>query len=76
MEVELARYNPNVQCDSSSKPGPPWESCTSLFSNMRASDKYRVFGSYGQVGIDVGLPLVLKARKSVIRVIELDTSLV
>ncbi len=61
MQVELAKYEPNIKCDTSSKPGPPWLSCVTVFSNMRASKQYRVFGSYDQPDIEEGLPLVLEA---------------
>ncbi len=61
VQVELAKYEPNIKCDTSSKPGPPWLSCVTVFSNMRASKQYRVFGSYDQPNIEEGLPLVLEA---------------
>ncbi len=61
VQVELAKYEPNIKCDTSSKPGPLWLSCVSVFSNMRASKQYRVFGSYDQPNIEEGLPLVLEA---------------
>jgi len=64
VQVELAKYEPNIKCDTSSKPGPPWLSCVTVFSNMRASKQYRVFGSYDQPNVEEGLPLVLEAGKS------------
>ena len=64
MQVVLAKYDPpTIKCDTTSTPGPSWESCVSLFSNMRAYDRLRVFGSYDQEDIEEGLPLVLEAGK-------------
>ena len=64
VHVVLADYKPNVKCDTSPRPGPPWMSCVSVFSNMRANQRFRVFGSNDQHGIDVGLPLILEAGES------------
>ena len=64
VQVVLAKYDPpNIKCDAGTTPGPPWESCVSIFTNMRAFDKLHVFGYYEVEGIDVGLPLSLEAGK-------------
>ena len=60
VEVVLASYKPNIKCDTSSAPKPPWDSCTGLFSNMRADETYRIFGPNDQENIQVGLPLILE----------------
>ena len=70
VDVIIADYKPNVKCDPTSTPGPPWNSSVSIFANMRASKQFRVFGKFGEPDVQEGLPLVLEAGKtSIARVI-------
>ena len=63
VNVAIADYKPNVQCDTSSTPGPPLLSCFSVFSNMRATTQLRLFGYPNEGSVDEQLPLVLEAGK-------------
>lgn len=63
MEVALAKYEPDIKCDTSPTPGPPWPSCVVLFGNMRAGTRRRVFGGFHMTGIDEELPYVLETGK-------------
>ena len=65
----IADYKPNVRCDATSTPGPPWTSVVSLFSNMRASKQFRVFGLLEEAGVQESLPLTLDAGKTSIAVV-------
>ena len=56
VNVAISDYKPNVKCDSSSTPGPAWQSCIAVFLGMRASTQIRVFGSPGEPNVDVVLP--------------------
>ena len=64
VEVVIADYKPNVKCDQTSTPGPPWNSAVSIFSNMRASKQFRIFGKPGEADVQETLPLVLEAGKT------------
>ncbi|CAF9924440.1 hypothetical protein IMSHALPRED_006196 [Imshaugia aleurites] len=61
INVAITDYKPNVKCDSTSTPGPNWNSCVSVFVNMKATKQVRVFGSYGDPDVEEQLPLVLEA---------------
>lgn len=63
INVAITDYKPNVKCDSTSTPGPNWNSCVSVFVNMKATKQVRVFGSYGDPDVEEQLPLVLEAGK-------------
>ena len=69
VHVKIAKYVPNVKCDSGQTSGPPWLSCASLFSNMRSNLHYRVFGPYNEEGVEDGLPLTLEAGKQYLRLL-------
>ncbi|KAL2040475.1 hypothetical protein N7G274_006918 [Stereocaulon virgatum] len=47
LEIAIASYNPNVRCDTSRTPGPPWRSCVNIFGDMRADKDPVVFGQRG-----------------------------
>lgn len=61
VNVVIASYRPNVQCDTTPTLGPPWNSTVAIFSSMRASKRFRVFGINGAPEVEEGLPLVLEA---------------
>ncbi len=63
INVAIANYKPNVKCDSTSTTGPAWNSCVQVFGNMRASKKFRVFGSAEDPGVEEILPLGLEGGK-------------
>ena len=60
----MADYKPNVKCDSTSTPGPPWNSSAAIFTNMRTSKQFRVFGRFEEANVEEVVPLVLEARKT------------
>lgn len=62
LDVTIASYKPNVRCNSS--PGPPWQSCISLFSDMQADKNRRTFGHLPDQRVQVGLPVTYKAGKN------------
>ena len=64
VDVIIADYKPNVRCDQTSAPGPPWNSSVSIFANMRASKQFRVFGKPGGPDVQESLPLGLVAGKT------------
>lgn len=59
LDVTIASYKPNVRCNSS--PGPPWQSCISLFSDMQADKNRRTFGHLPDQRVQVRLPITYKA---------------
>ena len=63
VQVKIAKYEPDVKCDTSATPGPPFHSCFGIFSNMRANTRTRVFGDYDQPGVEEHLPYTLEAGK-------------
>lgn len=63
VNVVIASYKPNVQCDRSRTLGPPWNSTVAIFASMRANKRFRVFGMNGAPEVEEGLPLVLEASK-------------
>ena len=63
VNVVIADYQPDVKCDSTSTPGPPWNSSVGIFAAMRASKRFRIFGPTGEPDVEEGLPLVLEAGK-------------
>ena len=63
IDIIIGSYKPNVKCDQSSTPGPPWNSTVSIFANMRASKQFRVFGKPGGEDVQEPLPLILEASK-------------
>lgn len=60
INVAMADYKPNVKCDSTSTPGPAWNSCVAIFANMRATKQVRKFGFPGDPGVQEELPIVLE----------------
>ena len=61
--VAIAKYQPKVQCDKTSKPPPPWRSCIHIWGDMQAGQERQVFGRGSDPNIQVKLPFVLKASK-------------
>lgn len=62
VNVAIAGYEPNIKCDRSSTPGPPWFSCVAIFSNMRAGKQHKVFGYAGEhPAVQEVLPLILQS---------------
>ena len=59
----MADYKPHVKCDSTSTPGPPWNSTAAIFTNIRTSKQFRVFGRSDEENVEEVVPLVLEARK-------------
>ena len=41
--IAIAKYEPNIRCDRSLKPGPSWESCIHIWGVMQASQIRQVF---------------------------------
>ncbi|KAL6716108.1 hypothetical protein ACLMJK_005674 [Lecanora helva] len=62
IQIIISNYNPNVKCDTTSAPGPPWDSTVNIFSAMRAGRDHIVFGYRDLENIDVGLPLTLESQ--------------
>ncbi|KAF6227108.1 hypothetical protein HO133_008549 [Letharia lupina] len=61
VNVAIADYKPpNVKCDTTSTPGPAWNSCVAIVVNMRATKQARVFGYSGDPSVEEELPLVLE----------------
>lgn len=63
INVAIAGYKPNVKCDTSSTPGPAWNSCVAIFVNMRANTQPRIFGYPGDPLVEEALPFVLEGGK-------------
>lgn len=61
--VAIADYKPNIKCDTSSDTGPTWESCVTIFVNMRANKQPRIFGFSEDPLVEEPLPLILEACK-------------
>lgn len=64
LNVAIADYVPNVRCDKTATPGPPWESCLLIIADMTATRDRKVFGDKrSDPRVEVNLPFVLKASK-------------
>ena len=63
VNVAIASYKPNIKCDSTSTPGPAWNSCVAVFVNMRAAKPARIFGYAEDPLVEEILPLTLEGRK-------------
>lgn len=61
----ISSYKPRVKC--SQRPGPPWQSAVSIFADMDASKDLAIFGRAGAPGVEIALPVTVKASKSVFR---------
>jgi hypothetical protein len=62
LEVAIGSYKPNVKCDTSRTPGPPWRSCVNIFAAMPAVKDPVVFGQRGPES-ETKLPFYLQSRK-------------
>ena len=60
INVAIANYKPNVKCDSTSTPGPAWNSCVAIFVNMRAARPARIFGYSEDPLVEEILPITLE----------------
>ncbi|KAL9069082.1 MAG: hypothetical protein Q9161_005729 [Pseudevernia consocians] len=60
VNVAMASYKPNIKCDSTSTPGPAWNSCVAVFVNMRATKPARIFGFAEDPLVEEILPLTLE----------------
>ena len=64
LNVVVADYAPNVRCDRTATPGPPWESCLYIVSDMLATKNREVFGVKSRdARVEVNLPRFFKASK-------------
>ena len=64
MNVVIADYTPHVRCDRTATPGPPWESCLLILSDMVATRDRKVFGDKSRdPRVDVNVPYYFKASK-------------
>ena len=62
--ITIAKYEPNVRCDRSLKPGPSWESCIHVWGVLQASQVRQIFEhSETDPRVDVSLPFTYKASK-------------
>lgn len=61
LDVFIASYKPSVRCNSF--PGPPWNSCISIFSDMHADKNRQMFGHLPDQRVQVRLPISYKAGK-------------
>lgn len=59
LDVFIASYKPDVRCSSAS--GPPWQSCVSISSNMRADKTRKTFGHVPDARVKVRLPYTYEA---------------
>ena len=60
----MSSYKPRVKC--SQRPAPPWKSTVSIFADMDATKDLAIFGRAGASGVDITLPLNVKASMSVL----------
>lgn len=64
LSVVIADYAPNIRCDRSATPGPPWESCLAIVADMLATKDRKVFGDKSRdTRVEVNLPHLFKASK-------------
>lgn len=62
LNIVIADYKPNVRCDRTPTPGPPWESCLAIAADMSASRDRKVFGDKSRdPRVEVNLPHYYKA---------------
>ncbi|KAL2055746.1 hypothetical protein ABVK25_003990 [Lepraria finkii] len=54
--VVMASYKPNIRCDRSQSPGPPFQSCVNIWSDMDTSQERRIFGHVTDSGVQQELP--------------------
>lgn len=62
LDVVIASYSPSVRCSSVS--GPPWQSCVSILSNMRADKNRKTFGHVPDGRVEVRLPYTFEAGET------------
>ena len=64
LSVVIADYAPNVRCDRTATPGPPWVSCLVIVSDMAATKDRKVFGEKSRdPRVEVNLPYFFKASE-------------
>lgn len=64
LNVVIADYAPQVRCDRTATPGPPWASCLAILADMIATKVRKVFGDKSRdPRVEVSLPHVFKASK-------------
>ena len=62
LNIVIADYAPNVRCDRTPTPGPPWESCLAIVADMVATRDRKVFGDKNRdPRVEVNLPFFYKA---------------
>lgn len=63
INVAIANYKPNIKCDTNSNTGPSWDSCVTIFVNMRANKRARIFGFAEDPLVEEALPFILEGCK-------------
>lgn len=64
LNVVIADYAPQVRCDRTATPGPPWASCLAIVADMMATNVRKVFGDKSRdPRVEVNLPHLFKASK-------------
>lgn len=64
LNIIIAEYAPNVHCDRSAAPGPPWESCATVVAGMQAAKNRKVFGDKSKdPRVEVDVPFDLNSCK-------------
>ena len=62
LNVVITDYVPQVRCDRTAAPGPPWESCLAIAADMAATMDRKVFGDKSRdPRVEVNLPHYFKA---------------